>query len=214
MIIIPVIGHARSGTSATAQLIERMGAATLPKTVRGEYNTDYQESATLNGLCCGIHPWHCLCDEKNTDPTIIRGIASYLGEHQAPILVIKCPAFPFMLTELLEAITQLSELIGDITVHKVFVSRNLGDVARSADRFTRNAFGYDHWHKNALEALNRMNYVARGNEWVTYELMVARPDDTIAKLLQRIPQLHEPEDHGIRPELNHAEERRNAAKAG
>ena len=213
MIIIPVIGHARSGTSATAQLIERMGASTLPKTVRGVYNSDYQESAVLNGLCCGIHPWHCLSDHNNDDPTILRGITSYLAEHRADILVIKCPAFPFMLPQLLDAIRGMEECGLDMEVHKVFVSRNRQDVARSADRFTLDVFGYDHWYRNVTQAHHLMYEQSNPDEWIEYERLLELPEMVVAQIISRIPALDVPDDHGIRPELNHARGQEHAAKA-
>ena len=90
-----VVGTARSGTSAVTTLIERMGARTLPKTVAGNYNPDYQENYVLNALCYGIHPWHKLEDRGADVDTNVKAIASYIIEHAlADIpLVLKCPGF-------------------------------------------------------------------------------------------------------------------------
>ena len=100
MNLIYVIGTARSGTSALTTLVTHMGAVTLPGTVLGKYNPNYQENAIVNALCEAIHPWHEL-KEKDTRRHFWEAIGIYIVEQiavkgQPSSLVVKSPVFPFV----------------------------------------------------------------------------------------------------------------------
>jgi len=60
MNLIYIIGPARTGTSALTTLVENMGAVTLPVTVVGKHNPNYQENAIVNALGEAIHHWASL----------------------------------------------------------------------------------------------------------------------------------------------------------
>lgn len=225
MNLIFVVGAARSGTSALTQLIERMGARTLPKTVTGSYNPDYCENYVLNALCYGIHPWHKLAEKGPDTGTNIKAIASYIHEnigrmnHEYNIgnpmakpvthLVLKCPAFPFIIPELKEAVALLDDwMAGGVDAHWVTIDRDQSAQIASLQNFTMHTWTDTHWKLVLYKAsTNMLSFVTRGRVCadVMYEALINDWRAVALKLEHKIPGLTVPADGGIRPELNHAE---------
>jgi len=201
--LVFVVGTARSGTSALSTLVENMGAQTLPKSVAGNYNPDYQESAVLNALCVAMHPWHKL-DRLNMDPAIINGMVAYLYENWTDRdrpMVVKSPVFPFILQALQIVADRL-----EATPHYLCVVRNEQDQIRSLHDFTMNNWDDQHW----VHLLSRARHAVREDiqpsrlaMWVVYEDMLADWRKTAANISRKVPGLSLPMDGGIRPELNH-----------
>ena len=210
MRLIFVVGTARSGTSAVTTLIERMGAKTLPKTVSGKYNPDYQENYILNALCYGIHPWHKLQKETSINvDTNIKAIASYILEHtQADTtLVLKCPAFPFIIPELIQVVRTIGSLLPDVKVDVTFIhtQRGVEPQIASMQRFTMETWPDEHWIELINEADNLIFKYLDNDNMIVYEQLLENWQVIAQSLANRIEGLTVPEDGGIDPTLNHAE---------
>lgn len=210
--LVFVVGTARSGTSALATLVENMGAQTLPKTVSGNYNPDYQENAVLNALCVAMHPWHKLA-RLNMEPSTIKGLVAYISEHwrdRGRPMVIKSPVFPFIL----QALRIVAERL-EATPHYLCVVRNEQDQIRSLHDFTMSNWDDQHW----IYLLSRARHAVREDiqpsrlaMWVVYDEMLADWRKTAANIARKVPGLSLPLDGGIRPELNHQRVNERAEK--
>lgn len=213
MKLIYVCGTARSGTSAVAQLLERMGASTLPKTVGGAWNPDYQENLVINALATAIHPWHKL-DKPNADLILMRGMAAYISEHMADRLIVKCPAFPFMLTELEHIGKLLQDLTGErVDTHYVCTVRRLKPQVQSLQLFTGGYWDHNHWGR-VIEAgrIAMINNIERRQRtWIDFDILLEDWRVAANLLAADIQGLTVPGDGGIDPQLNHFTEADDAA---
>lgn len=208
MNLIFVTGTARSGTSAVAGLLERMGAQTLPSTVVGPYNPDYQESIVLNALSIQLHPWHKR-GEHSSDLLPIRGMAAYILEHwhdhDRP-MAVKCPNFPFIIHELY-AVARTIGIDQGVPVIPAFVCvvRSEEQQIPSLQEFTSHNWSNSHWRG----LLGHARFCVRENvkpghmSWVVYEKLLEDWKRTATMLAKQIKGLTVPEDGGIRNELNH-----------
>ena len=201
--IIFVVGTARSGTSALAGLVERMGAKTLPKNVAGNYNPEYQENVVFNALAQTIHPWHKI-DRRNATPALLTGMQAYISEHwhdRSVPMVVKCPNFPFILEELHALARNL-----EATPHFLLIVRNEKDQIASLQTFTLNNWDDDHWAHLLWSARSLMREDIQRKDlamWIVYEDMLDNWKQTAVAIARAIPGLTVPEDGGIQPELNH-----------
>jgi len=213
MNLIFVCGPARSGTSAVTELITRMGASELPKTVVGMHNPDYHENVIINALAEAIHPWHKVTDVNPLADHLVDAMALYILEHQAETLVVKSPAFPFILDQL-NAVAERFAIMGvEVETLFIMVQRDLEANAQSLDEFTGGVWDLDHWRRVVTAAWAQMSsglWYEDPNVFIKYEDLL---DDwrAVASELSKYPGLSMPKDGGIRPELNHHQEAEHAA---
>jgi len=208
MKLIFIVGPARSGTSALATLVRSMGASTLPVTVVGRHNPNYQENAIVNAMAEAIHPWFRI-EHRDITQHLWEGIALYIIENvkhmerEPSHLVVKSPCFPFIVREL----DMIADFVGRIIPGEVYylaTERDRNAVVRSSDKFTGGMFGPEHWDRMVQAASNQMR--ARLDDralWIGYEDMLVDWRSTAERIAKWIPGLSVPEDGGIVPELNH-----------
>lgn len=213
MNLIYIIGPARTGTSALTTLLENMGARTLPVTVVGQHNPNYQENAIVNALGEAIHHWASL-EPNNMRQHFWEAIGLYIVERiklypEPPTnLVVKCPCFPFMVPELGKIAEMITNLGIPTDPYYVTSHRDRSAMTRSANHFTSNALGEEHWGQVYDLAYRRMK-ADLGDEWirVDYEHLVEDWETEAQRLADFIPGLEIPVDGGIEPALNHEEMR-------
>lgn len=214
MDVIVVTGFPRSGTSATAGLIERMGAQTLPKTVDGKYNPDYQENAILNGMCEGVAHWHKLVMPRR-NPHLLNAIAFYLLEHwedKDKPLMVKSPTIGAMPEEFNFVIGTMEDRLGiSLGVLWIVCDRSREAIAASANNFTNEHFGIDYMRDRVSTYYEGLSRFIDGMDAssqdeilaVEYEVLLNNWQWYAGQLTAMLPELRVPEDGGIRSELNH-----------
>lgn len=208
MNLIYVIGTARSGTSALATLVQKMGAVTLPMTVLGKYNPNYQENAIVNALCEAIHPWHEV-RPKDDRRHFWEAMALYIVEHvhqkgEPGSLIIKSPCFPFMVPELRQVARFIQTLGIECKPHFLVSHRHGEAIAASANKFTEGVFGPDHWRRLQEIAYRRISSdLGEDGVHISYEDLVEDWVTEAKRIAIEIPDLRIPEYGGIEKSLNH-----------
>lgn len=206
MNLVFVIGMARTGTSAVTGLVKAMGADSPPQNVAGVHNVKYHENIVVNALAESIHPWHKVT-EKDTNPHLTDAMAAYLAEYTFPgsTMVVKSPAFPFIIPELWEVCTKVRRFSGfDVNPYYIVTHRNPAHAAASADKFTMRHFGEEHWaelYQSAQREIDRS--LADDCLHVDYEYLVSNWKLVAQEIQDYIPGLKIPVEAGIDPTLNH-----------